>query len=754
MRPLLSHRTALATLVVAAGTIVATSAGAQTTVTISVDATAAGTALEKVWPYHGYDEVNYSTTAEGKALLGTLGSIDTTADHIRTHFLLNTGNGTASLKWGSTNAYTEDSAGNPIYSWTILDGIMDAITGAGAFPLAEIAFMPQALSTKPTPYMDSGVGALDGGCFYPPKDYTKWGGLISAWATHENARYPNVASTWLWELWNEPDINYWHGTFAEYAKLYDYTESALHGVMATAPLGGPAVASAGGTFLTQFLQHCATGTNAVSGKTGTRLDLVSFHAKGGTAVTGGHVEMNLGNQLRLHQSGMNAVAGVAMFKQTPIYITEADPDGCAACPATTTPADAYRNSPAYGAYEVAMMKRTIELEARIGVKLGGLLTWAFTFPGTPYFAGYRALATNGIHLPVLGTFKLLGALDGTRLPVTSSGALTLDAILNNSVRGQADVDAMATVNGQSVQVLVWNYHDDLVTAASAPVQVNVKVPASFGARVSATHLRVDDTHGDAYPIWMSQGSPAAPSATQIAALQQGMDPVSLAAQTLDVAGGSVSLSFDLPRFGISLVTLTPAPATGDGGVDAPVDASVDRPDDAATSDAPAGSDAAARDGSAGTGGAGTGGAGTAGAGGGGGRGGASGGGGNGRGAAGTAGGGASGASGGGAAGAAGSGAAGSGAAGSGAAGSGAAGSGAAGSGAVGSGCGCAVEPASGAPGTIALLVLGLALVSRRARTRSARARSGRPGCGRAGAGCPARAPRTAGRRRRSGSGRA
>ena len=204
-----------------------------------------------------------------------------------------------------------------------------------------------------------------------------------------------------------------------------------------AALGGPAVAGPGGGFLRQFLQHCATGTNAVTGNTGTRLDLVSFHAKGGVAITDGHVQMDLGTQLRLHRAGFDAVAAFAQFKQTPIYITEADPDGCAACPASTMPADAYRNSTAYGAYEIAMMKHTIELEAQVGVKLGGVLTWAFTFPGTPYFAGYRALATNGINLPVMSAFKLLGRLAGTRLPLTSSGAGTLDDVLANGVRGAA-----------------------------------------------------------------------------------------------------------------------------------------------------------------------------------------------------------------------------------------------------------------------------------------------------------------------------
>src|SRR5437868_6468658 len=138
------------------------------TVDVSVDGTAAGTPLERVWPYHGFDEVNYATTADGKALLAALAAAHTAPVHVRTHFLLNTGNGTPSLKWGSTNVYTEDAAGNPVYSWTLMDGIMDSITGAGAFPLAEIAFMPQAMTSAAAnvPYQNTGVYNLDGACFY------------------------------------------------------------------------------------------------------------------------------------------------------------------------------------------------------------------------------------------------------------------------------------------------------------------------------------------------------------------------------------------------------------------------------------------------------------------------------------------------------------------------------------------------------------------------------------------------------------
>jgi xylan 1,4-beta-xylosidase len=528
-------------------------------VTISVDATAAGAPLERVWAFHGYDEINYTTTPEGSALLGAIAAAHTAPVHVRSHFLFNTGDGTPALKWGSTNVYTEDAAASPVYDWTLTDGIIDTLTAAGAHPFVELGFMPEALSTHPTPYRNASTIALNGGCFYPPTDYTKWAALIRTWATHATGRYSDVATSWLWELWNEPDSAYWHGTFDEYAKLYDYTEAALHQAIPDAPLGGPAVVAPAGDFLSQFLQHCATGTNAVTGETGTRLDLVTFHAKGGVTVAGDHVEMDLGNQLRLHQAGFGAVAAVPQFAQTPIYITEADPDGCAACAATEIPGAAYRTSPAYGAYEVAMMKHTLDLEARAGVKLGGVLTWAFTFPGTPYFAGYRALATNGINLPVMGAFKLLGRLAGTRVPLTSSGARSLDDIVASSVRGAPDVDGIATLDDAAIQILVWNYHDDLVAVAATPVHLAITVPASFGARVRLAHLRVDESHGDAHAVWVSQGMPPSPSASQIAALQQAMDPASLVPDTTVAvgSGGLVSLDFDLPRFGISLITVEP-----------------------------------------------------------------------------------------------------------------------------------------------------------------------------------------------------
>lgn len=304
-------------------------------VTVTVDATRPAEELKHVWSYYGYDEANYTTTPDCISLMKTVQEINAEPVHLRQHFLLNSGDGKAYLKWGSTNIYTEDDNGDPVYSWQVMDAIMDAITASGCLPLVEIGFMPQDLSVRPEPYRNSDTYKLDGGCYYPPKDYDKWAELITQWVAHSKERYKDTIEKWLWELWNEPDISYWHGTEQDYSKLYDYTERALHEVMPGAVLGGPHTAGAG-SFLRNFLRHCDSGTNNATGKTGTRLDYIGFHAKGGTRLVDGHVQMNLGRQLRLHRNGFSIAAEFPRFRNTPIIIGEADPDGCAACPARSS----------------------------------------------------------------------------------------------------------------------------------------------------------------------------------------------------------------------------------------------------------------------------------------------------------------------------------------------------------------------------------------------------------------------------------
>ncbi len=128
-----------------------------------------------------------------------------------------------------------------MYDWTITDKIFDAMRDAGVRPLVEVGFMPEALSTHPEPYRHTFPdGDVFTGWSYPPKDYDKWSALVTAWVKHLHERYGDAAGkTWLWEVWNEPDIPYWHGTPEEYDRLYDVTAEAIQKELPEAKIGGP-----------------------------------------------------------------------------------------------------------------------------------------------------------------------------------------------------------------------------------------------------------------------------------------------------------------------------------------------------------------------------------------------------------------------------------------------------------------------------------------------------------------------------------
>jgi xylan 1,4-beta-xylosidase len=158
---------------------------------------------------------------EWKKLLGELSRLSTAPIYVRVHNLLNSGDGAASLKWGSTNAYSEDANGNPVYDWKIVDRIFDTFREQGVKPLVEVGFMPEALSTNPQPYRHTfPQGNIFTGWAYPPKDYAKWQELVFQFAKHLRERYgAEEVKSWLWEVWNEPDIDYWKGRREEFFQI-------------------------------------------------------------------------------------------------------------------------------------------------------------------------------------------------------------------------------------------------------------------------------------------------------------------------------------------------------------------------------------------------------------------------------------------------------------------------------------------------------------------------------------------------------
>src|ERR1700730_18112957 len=108
--------------------------------------------MNPVWAWFGHDEPNYTYMRDGRKLLSESAALSPVPVYMRVHNLLTTGDGTPALKWGSTNAYTEDGAGKPVYNWKIIDSIFDTYIQRRMKPLVQIGFMPEALSRNPQPY--------------------------------------------------------------------------------------------------------------------------------------------------------------------------------------------------------------------------------------------------------------------------------------------------------------------------------------------------------------------------------------------------------------------------------------------------------------------------------------------------------------------------------------------------------------------------------------------------------------------------
>jgi xylan 1,4-beta-xylosidase len=532
----------------------------QDPVTIQVDATQPVGAFKPFYTYFGYDEPNYTYGKYGPKLIGELARLSPGQVYVRTHFMLCTGDGAPGFKWGSTNAYTEDASGKPVYNWTIADRIFDTYLKAGAKPFVEIGFMPQALSTNPEPYKPTWIpGARNDqysiGWTYPPKDYGKWGELVYQWVKHTVEKYGRAeAESWYWEVWNEPDISYWHGTPEEYDKLYDYAAAGVKKALPTARVGGPATTSPRGAraaeYLRQFLTHCAEKK--------TPLNFITFHAKGQPRVVGDHVQMGLGSELSDVSRGMEVINQFPQYAKLPIVLSEADPEGCAACSARVYPNNAYRNGTLYPVYTAAAVSNILTLADRLNGNLEGMLTWAFEFEDQPYFDGFRTLATNGIDKPVLNVFRMYGLMKGDRVKVQSSGAVPVDTIMRSGVREKADINALATRADREIAAMVWNYHDDDVPSApSAQVELSIAGAPATAKRVLLRHYRIDQGHSNAYTAWKSMGSPQNPTAEQYAQLESaGQLQMLTSPEWIVPQAGKVVTTFNLPRQGISLVQVS------------------------------------------------------------------------------------------------------------------------------------------------------------------------------------------------------
>ena len=545
-------------------------------VNVSVDAGKIVGNFKHTWNYIGYDECNFTTSPGGRALLGKFGALGDAPFFVRPHHLLCTGNTIGEYKWGSTNVYTEDADGNPVYDFTTLDSICDTLIESGNKPFFEVGFMPRDLadtrmaadgkSYKIVP-RQSARDYQHVGFAMPPKDYQKWHDLIFAIVDHFVKRHgAGEVESWYFEMWNEPQIGnpYWKGSYDEFFKLYDYTEAAIHKALPGGRFGGPAVSKTqepdgpGAVMMDVFLNHCKNGVNYVTGETGARLDFITWHVKGkpgGYGFTTHFVKEVPSVKIIVEQS-RNIISFVKKYgyQDKEVVLSEADPDGWAAGGRFDNPNLNFRNTEYYASYVASGYKNTYDLAEREDMDIRPL-AWAFMFDNERCFEGTRTFSTQGIDKAVFNLFKLYSRLGTRRLALKSSMDVDPLVFKGSGGPGECEIDGWATAKPDgSVQVLLYCHHDDFDEGRVFDVALDVK--GLGGESVKLTHYRIDAEHSNAYAEWVRQGKPDYPAGAQYEAIKS-RDGLELCEpqKTVALNAGALSHTFKLPTHGISLIQI-------------------------------------------------------------------------------------------------------------------------------------------------------------------------------------------------------
>lgn len=547
-------------------------------VQVKVDAGKSLGVQEHLWRWIGYDECNYSYIPEGMELLRKFAALEDAPYYFRTHFMFCTGNCHGTYKFGSTNIYWENEKGEAVYDFEYYDKIIDSFINTGNKPFVELGFMPKDLVD--TNYLRPVNGNWDGynqykeiGWTCPPKDYNKWHDFIKAVMAHLVERYgKEEVATWYFELWNEPDIFYWSGTAAEYCKMYDYTEHAVHEVLPEARVSGPAVTGIfeGGhaqIFFDFFLQHCKEGTNYCTQEKGTRLDFITFHVKGGGFPFEMHAPKavpsveSLVHQVKL---GLDSIVKYG-FGDREVVLSEADPDGWAAGGIYDNANMRFRNTEYYATYVASTYEKIDQLCASYNIKVRPL-AWAFMFPGERCFEGTRTFTTQGIDKAVFNMFKIYGQLGNEKLAFASDAAESMDFLKEPEIGAknhsqytgegeETDISGFAVrgKNGE-IQVVVYSHNNDIDKAEDN--EVTVTVDGVKADKVTVEHYRIDAEHSNAHAEWVRQGKPLFPEGEQYAAIKAKDGLEKFCDDTVkEVTDGTVNMTFSLPTHGVSYIVI-------------------------------------------------------------------------------------------------------------------------------------------------------------------------------------------------------
>jgi xylan 1,4-beta-xylosidase len=409
--------------------------------------------------------------------------------------------------------YDQDASGKPIYNFSYVDQIYDGLLENGVRPFVELSFMPEKLAAQRT-YQSFWYKPI----VSPPQDYEKWSDLISQFAQHLIDRYGiDEVSQWYFEVWNEPNLDFWAGDPKEqtYYQLYDAAALALKKVNARLRVGGPATAQA--AWVDRFIRHIAE--NHIPA------DFVSTHVYAndraqdvfGTDENIPRTQMVCRSVQKVHDQVKASVR-----PDLPIIWSEYNAS--------------YKNEPEVtdSLFMGPWLADTIrQCDGLVNI----LSYWSFSdvfeeqgVVKQPFYGGFGLLAEDGLPKPAFNAFQLLHRLGDRRIATDSNSIL------------------VTRRNDGALVIAVWNLYLPEQHGEAKDVTIVVK---GLRGKHQALISRLDETHGSLIDAYSAMGKPAYPTRVQIEKLRQAaqLGP----AVREEMREGEIKLT--LPPQGLALIEL-------------------------------------------------------------------------------------------------------------------------------------------------------------------------------------------------------
>jgi xylan 1,4-beta-xylosidase len=408
--------------------------------------------------------------------------------------------------------YDEDAQEQPIYNFSYVDQVYDGLLENGVRPFVELSFMPKKLAASQILHAfwyKQNVA--------PPKDYGKWDDLITQLMKHLVDRYGiDEVSKWYFEVWNEPNIDFWGGDpkQATYFELYDHTARAIKAVSPRLRVGGPSTAQA--AWADVFIKHCADNNVPV--------DFVSSHVYGNDKsedVFGTHETIPRDRMVCRAVAKVHEQIKASAMPNLPLFWSEFNAS--------------YMNEPEVTdtAYMGPWLSDTIrQCDGLVDEMSYWTFSDVFEEQGVvkqPFYGGFGLIAERGIPKPAYNAFRLLHGLGDERLALTSESAL-----------------ATRRKDGTLV-VAAWNMAPPGLPGALQNVTFVFRGAGATRVQVS----RVDPVSGNVHTAYRAMGSPRYPTEAQIRQLRSAAQLPG--PQTYELRNGSVTI--EIPAHGLVLLEL-------------------------------------------------------------------------------------------------------------------------------------------------------------------------------------------------------